>query len=219
AAAGGWAPNNYILNILLSTNDPRVERFFTTVNGFFVGCDYGLQTGNPFQAQASYFGPGIATSPEQDQWLIPSFESMFFQAEAIARGWIPGDARAAFEAAITESFVWLGVEDAEAQAADYIANTDIANWDNAGTTADEKAKFVVLQKYIALTCIDPREAWADQRRLHFLPPGFISNNPAKLSNELPLRLLYPQSEYTTNNESVSAVGPINQFTTKIFWEP
>jgi hypothetical protein len=218
-AAGGWAPNNYILNILLSTNDPRIERFFTDVNGFFVGCDYGLQTGNPFQAQASYFGPGIAASPEQDQWLIPSFESMFFQAEAIARGWIPGDARAAFEAAITESFVWLGVEDAEAQAADYIANTDIANWDNAGTTVDEKARFVVLQKYIALTCIDPREAWADQRRLHFLPPGFISNNPARLSNDLPLRLLYPQSEYTTNNESVSAVGQINQFTTKIFWEP
>ena len=84
---------------------------------------------------------------------------------------------------------------------------------------DEKARFVVFQKYIALTCIDPREAWADERRLHFLPPGFISNNPGRLANELPLRLLYPQSEYTTNNESVSAVGQINQFTTKIFWEP
>jgi hypothetical protein len=218
-AGGGWAANNYILNILQSNNDPRIERFFTTVNGFYVGCDYGLATGNPFQAQASYFGPGTAASAEQDQWLIPSFESMFFEAEAIARGWIPGDARTAFEAAITESFVWLGVEDAETQAADYIANTDIANWDNAGTTVDEKAKFVVFQKYIALTCIDPREAWADERRLHFLPPGFISHNPSKLANELPLRLLYPQSEYTTNNESVTAVGDINQFTTKIFWEP
>jgi hypothetical protein len=218
-AAGGWAPNNYILSILQSSNDPRIERFFTTVGGFFVGCDYGLVTGNPFQAQASYFGPGIARSPDQDQWLIPSFESMFFQAEAIARGWMPGDARAAFEAAITESFVWLGVEDAEAQAADYIANADIANWNNAGTTVKEQVDFIVFQKYIALTCIDPREAWADERRLHFLPPGFISYNPSRLENELPLRLLYPQSEYTTNSESVSAVGQINQFTTKIFWEP
>jgi hypothetical protein len=218
-AGGGWAANNYILNILQSNNDPRIERFFTDVNGFYVGCDYGLATGNPFQAQASYFGPGIAGSAEQDQWLIPSFESMFFQAEAIARGWMPGDAKAAFEAAITESFVWLGVEDAETQAADYIANSDIANWANAGTSAEEQAKFIVFQKYIALTCIDPREAWADERRLHFLPDGFISHNPAKLANELPLRLLYPQSEYTTNNESVTAVGDINQFTTKIFWEP
>jgi hypothetical protein len=218
-AAGGWAPNNYILNILQATSDPRIERFFTTAGGFFVGCDYGAITGNPFQAQASYFGPGIAASPEQDQWLMPSFESMFFQAEAIARGWMPGDAKAAFEAAITESFVWLGVEDAEAQAAAYIADTDIANWDNAGSTVDDKVDFIVFQKYIALTCIDPREAWADERRLHFLPPGFISNNPGRLANELPLRLLYPQSEYTTNNESVSAEGTIDQFKTKIFWEP
>jgi len=220
-AAGGWAPNNYILNILLSTNDPRIERFFTTVGGFFVGCDYGLVTGNPFQAQASYFGPGVARSADQDQWLIPSFESMFFKAEAIARGWITdqGTAEDAFDAAITESFVWLGVDDAETAAADYIASNDIANWANAGSTPEEQAKFVVFQKYIALTCIDPREAWADQRRLYFLPEGFISVNPSRLEDQLPLRLLYPQSEYTTNNESVSAVGTINQFTTKIFWEP
>jgi hypothetical protein len=144
---------------------------------------------------------------------------MFFQAEAIVRGWMPGDARAAFEAAITESFVWLGVPDAETAAADYIANTDIANWDNAGDNAEDQAKFIALQKYIANTCIDPRESWADERRLNFLPEGFISNNPGKLSNTLPLRLLYPQSEYTTNNESVSDVGTINQFTTKIFWQP
>jgi hypothetical protein len=220
-AAGGWAPNNYILNILLSTNDPRIERFFTTVNGFYVGSDYGLVTGNPFQAQASYFGPGIAGSADQDQWLMPSFESMFFKAEAIARGWITdqGTAKDAFEAAITESFVWLGVEDAEAAAADYIATNDIANWENAGSTPEEQAKFIVFQKYIALTCIDPREAWADERRLHFLPEGFISVNPSRLADELPLRLLYPQSEYTTNAESVQAVGTINQFTTKIFWQP
>ncbi|QEC70053.1 SusD/RagB family nutrient-binding outer membrane lipoprotein [Panacibacter ginsenosidivorans] len=218
-AATGYAPNNYILNILGSTNDPRIERFFTTVGGFYVGCDYGLITGNPFGAQASYFGEGIAKSGDQDQWLIPSFESMFFEAEAIARGWMPGDARTAFEAAITESFVWLGVEDAETAAADYIANTDIANWDNAGETAEDQAKFIALQKYIAITCIDAREAWADQRRLHFLPEGFITFNPSRLADELPLRLLYPQSEYTTNAESVQAVGTINQFTTKIFWEP
>lgn len=218
-AAQGYTPNNYILNILLSTNDERITRFFTTVGGFYIGCDYGLVTGNPFGAQASYFGDGIVGSAEQDQWLYPSFESLFLQAEAIARGWMPGDARTAFEAAITESFVWLGVEDAEAAAADYILNTPEANWDNAGESIDEQAKFIAFQKYIANTCIDPRESWADQRRLHFLPEGFISVNPSRLADELPLRLLYPQSEYTTNSESVLAVGTINQFTSKLFWQP
>ena len=59
---------------------------------------------------------------------------MFLQAEAIARGWMPGNAKTAYEAAVTESFVWLGVPDAVNAAADYMANSPIANWDNAGTT-------------------------------------------------------------------------------------
>ncbi|MBG9376915.1 SusD/RagB family nutrient-binding outer membrane lipoprotein [Panacibacter sp. DH6] len=218
-AAGGYAPNNYILSLLLNYNDPRTDRFFTTAGGFFVGSDYGLVTGNPTQSQASYFGPGVARSADQDQWLIPSFEGMFFEAEAIARGWMAGDARAAYEAAVTESFVWLGVEDAANEAALYMTDNEIATWDNAGATVAEQADFIALQKYIALTTIDPREAWADERRLHFLPDGFISNNPGRIGNSLPLRLLYPQSEYTTNNENVSAVGDIDQFTTKIFWQP
>jgi hypothetical protein len=70
-----------------------------------------------------------------------------------------------------------------------------------------------------MCCIDPLEAWADERRLHFLPEGFISANPSRISNTLPVRLLYPQSEYTTNGASVTAEGDIDQFTSKIFWQP
>ena len=150
---------------------------------------------------------------------MPSFESMFLYAEAVARGWIAGDAKAAYESAVTESFVWLGVPDAEAEAADYLANSDIAIW-NEGASVSVKIKQIVYQKYIALTGIDPLESYSDQRRLHFLPDnGYISANPAKVSNTLPLRLLYPQSEYTTNSSSVSAVGTIDPFNTKLFWEP
>jgi hypothetical protein len=68
--------------------------------------------------------------------------------------------------------------------------------------------------------IDPLEAWCDQRRLHFLPDNdFISANPSRISNILPVRLLYPQTEYTTNSENVNAEGNIDQFTSKIFWQP
>ena len=220
-AASGYAPNDYIINIFSSTNDPRVSRFFTQASGGgYVGPVYGLPNGNPTQAQCSYFGPALLSSAEQDQWIFPSFESLFLKAEAIARGWMPGDAKTAFEDAITESFVWLGAADAENAAASYISdNPDIGDWSNAGSTADAKAKFVVFQKYLAMCCIDPREAWADQRRLNFLPDGFISVNPNRISNKLPLRLLYPQSEYTTNSESVLKEGTINQFTSKIFWQP
>ena len=219
-ATTGWNANAYIVNILSNNNDPRISRFFTPVGSSYVGDTYGDDPqNNPGFANSSYFGPGLISSPSQDQWIYPPFESMFLQAEAIARGWMPGDAKAAYEAAVTESFVWLGVADAESAAADYMANASIANWDNAGTTVSSQVKFIVFQKYIADCCIDPLESWADERRLHFLPPGFISANTSKISNTLPLRLLYPQSEYTTNGQSVQAEGDINQFNSKIFWQP
>jgi hypothetical protein len=132
---------------------------------------------------------------------------------------MPGNAQEAYEAAVKESFNWLGITDAETAATDYLISYANANWANAGSTPEEQAKFIVFQKYIAMCCIDPLEAWADERRLHFLPEGYISVNPSRISDVLPVRLLYPQSEYTTNSENVKAQGEINQFTSKIFWQP
>jgi hypothetical protein len=185
-----------------------------------LGGDFGLFTGNPTSSQISYFGPGLNKSADQNQFIYPSYESLFLKAEAVARGWMQGNAQTALNDAITESFVWLGVPDAENEAASYISNNpDITDLSNAGSTADEKDKFVVFQKYIANCCIDPLESWADQRRLHFLPAGFISNDDNRVSNTLPLRVLYAQNEYSTNAESVLKEGTINIFTSKIFWEP
>jgi hypothetical protein len=212
--------NAYIVGILSNTSDPRGERFFTKVGSSLVGDLYGDDPGNiPSGSSSSYFGPGIAGTATQDQWIMPSFESMFLKAEAIARGWMTGDAQTAYEAAVKESFSWLGVTDAANEADTYMASNSIADWSQAGSTASDQAKFIVFQKYIAMSCIDPLEAWADQRRLHFLPAGFISVNPSRISNTLPVRLLYPQSEYTTNSENVNAQGTINQFTSKLFWQP
>ena len=214
--------NTYFVNLLNSTSDPRLSRFFKTPasGGAITGVVYGLATGNPFGAQSSAMGPGLAGSASQDQWIFPSFLSMFLEAEAIARGWMPGDAKTAYENAVRESFVWLGVPNAVSAANTYLANAAIADWDNAGATPLSKAKFITYQKYIALAGIDPLEAWSDLRRLNMIPnTGYISVNPGKLSNSLPVRLLYPQVEYTTNSANVSAQGAQNQFTSKIFWQP
>jgi hypothetical protein len=219
--------NNYILGILASSGDPRIGRFFQPAGSGYVGGTYGdKQSDIPIGSQSSYFGPGLigddldgGAGASQDQWIIPSFESMFLYAEAVARGWIAGDAKTAYESAVRESFVWLGVPDAETEAADYLSGSDIAIWDD-GASVNAKIKLIVYQKYIALTGIDPLESYSDQRRLHFLPDnGYISANPAKISNTLPLRLLYPQSEYTTNSANVLAEGTIDPFSTKLFWEP
>lgn len=214
--------NQYIIAILTSSGDARMERFFTPTATGFVGATYGDDPGNITPGnQTSYFGPGLVGSATQDQWIYPSYESLFLKAEAIARGWIPGDANAALAAAITESFVWLGVPDAETEAADYIANNaNITDLSNAGPSVLDQAKFIAFQKYIANTGVDALESYADIRRLNFLTDkSYISVNPARVADALPVRLLYPQSEYTSNSENVLKEGSINPFTSKLFWEP
>jgi hypothetical protein len=214
--------NSYFVNLLNSTSDPRLSRYFKapSAGGNITGTVYGLSSGNPDGAHSSSIGPGLAVSASQDQWIFTSVESMFLEAEAIARGWMPGNAQVAYENAVRESFIWLGVPNAVAAANTYMANNAIANWANAGGTPLSQARFIAYQKYIALAGIDPLEAWSDLRRLNMIPnSGYISVNPGKISNTLPVRLLYPQSEYTTNSENVNAQGNINQFSSKIFWQP
>lgn len=214
--------NAYIINILKSTNDPRLNRFFMLPTGggsIPVGAVYGSLS-NPIGTATSKPGPGLAGSAIQDQWIFTSFESMFLEAEAMARGWLPGSAQTAYQNAVTESFVWLGVPDAETAAASYMADNPIANWENAGSSIESQVRFIVYQKYIALCGTDALEAWCDQRRLGIPPDnGLISADPGKVSSNLPIRLLYPESEYTTNSVNVNAEGTINQFTSKIFWQP
>lgn len=214
--------NEYFVTLLGNTGDARIERFYAhpSAGGAITGTGYGRGEGNPKGANSSKMGPGLIKSAQQDQWIFPAFESKFLEAEAIARGWMPGVAQTAYESAVTQSFVWLNVPDATNEARDYLDNVAIANWANAGSTSSAQAKFITYQKYIALCGIDPVESWSDLRRLNMIPDkGYISENPSRLSNSLPVRLLYAQSEYTTNGANVREQGTVNQFTSKIFWQP
>ncbi|MEO6870277.1 MAG: SusD/RagB family nutrient-binding outer membrane lipoprotein [Ginsengibacter sp.] len=225
--------NNYILNILSTTNDPRLSRFFfpagfSSANGY-VGNTFGAPSASLASASnSSYFGPviggeldgsNVGTGYSKDQYIYPSFESLFLYAEAVARGWIAGDRNAALAAAITESFIWTGVPNAVTAASAYIAaNPKLTTLDSANTPL-ARAKIVVYQKYIANTEIDPLESFLDQNRLHFLTDkSYISVFSGKVSNIIPLRLLYPQSEYTTNSANTPKQVVGDAFTSKLFWE-
>jgi hypothetical protein len=225
-ASTGTGANDYIITILNSTGDPRIDRLFTPIGSSFVGNVYGLPAGDLIPGAAtSYVGPGLAalsSGASQNQWIMPDYESLFFKSEAIARGWMgmPGDDTTTFISAIRQSFIFLGVPDYETQLRDYIANSTIANYnDVADSAALVKARYIAVQKYIANTLTDPQESYSDIRRLDFLPDhGYITQHEARVSNTIPVRLLYPQSEYTTNSENVLKQGAIDQFTKKIFWQ-
>jgi hypothetical protein len=223
--------NAYIVRLLNAQSDPRLSRYFYPV-GFagstFVGDVFGeLQSNLPTSAQSSYFGPGIigpasgsgdptaGSGAAQNQYITPAYESMFWWAEAVARGWAPGDPAAAYFNAIRENFNWLGVPTDSATAASYVS----AHPYPAFSTADSNATFLAYQKYLANVTIDPLEAWSDIRRLNMLSDnGYISAAPGKLSNTLPVRLLYPETEYTSNSVNVLKEGTLNPFTSKIFWD-
>ncbi len=214
--------NDYIINILSSNKDPRISRFFLPVpNAGFVGNVYGDEQSNlNLSSSSSYFGPALVGTASQDQWVYPAYESLFLRAEAVARGWISGNASTEYARAVTESFVYLGVPNAQTEANNYMTNNASADFSNAGSTPLSQARFIAYQKYIANTGIDPLESYSDIRRLNMLTDNsYITIDPARAANSLPLRLLYPQSEYTSNASQVQKEGTINPYTTKLFWEP
>lgn len=216
--------NNYIVNVLKANNDPRLGLFFkpaaTPSNPAnpFVGTVYGSDPDVVFNGdRTSNIGLGLVRSFDQDQWIVTSVESLFLEAEAIARGWLAGNALTAYDAAVTESFIWLGVPKADSAANAYQINNASANWANAGATADSKAKFVVAQKYIALTGINSLEAWNDFRRLGIPANIPLSVNPGRGTRTIPVRLIYPAAEYAVNATNVQAQGTITG-QSKLFWD-
>ncbi len=225
AASTNNTPNNYFVKIILGSTDPRLTQFFQSP---IAGTDYGAQNGNKTPNGAvivgSGMGPGLLQSASSDQFILPAFESLFFQAEATARGWLPGGDAAAqslFNSAIAESFRWLNVPDAANAAATYETSVNTANWANSGTSVSDKAKFIAFQKYISMCGIDAVEAWSDLRRgVLVLPSGYISNNPTAAAS-LPNVLTYPQSEFTTNSSNIPTPtrSTTTIFTEKLFWQP
>ena len=173
---------------------------------------------------ATYFARfqiGLVKGFNQGAWLMTSVESMFLQAEAIQRGWLAGDKEAAYKAAVQESFRWLNVDKSKAAAdasfnAWYTAQDENNNGNVSYAKASDKLKVILLQKYIAMNGSNHLESWTDYRRNGY-PVIPLSVNPGRSSSVLPVRLLYPQSEYNLNTASVQAAGTISQFTSKVWW--
>lgn len=165
---------------------------------------------------------GIIKGYNMDMWVLTSVESLFLQAEAIQRGWMQGDAKTAYIDAVKESFLWLNVNGSQAAATTAFNNWYAAQAANANVNwniTPDKYKLLMYQKYMALNGIAPLETWTDYRRNGAYPDIPLSANPGRTSNTLPVRLLYPQGEYTNNTANVTAQGTINQFTSKIWWMP
>lgn len=218
--------NNYVLDKLRGNNDVRYKYYFspaatplspvsdaTTYYGYNFG-EYIPNDAPKENNSSAVSGKGLAKSNTQAQWLFTSIESLFLQAEAKERGWLAGDPETAYKAAVTESFLWLGVTEANA-ADDYLnQGTPFVDY----TMAPNKINLIVMQKYLGLVGINNFESWVDYRRLAVPTDLPLSLSPGKGTNVIPLRLQYPQNEYNYNAANVAAEGNINPQTSKIFWD-
>lgn len=212
--------------------DPRMSRFYVAGNQGMRGVAYGLPpvSDNAAATLSAVSGPGLLPNgAASDAWIFTSVESMFLQAEAAERGIIAGDAGELTVAAVTESFVWLGLDAGSAQA--YLEGN--ATYPDVDYYADGGGlNTIICQKWFALNALAPFEVWSDYRRVpyegntHFVygaPGGYtpgpaISVAPQNTATEIPVRLLYPQNEYNYNAANVGGEGTIDQFNSKIFWD-
>ncbi|TCC99465.1 SusD/RagB family nutrient-binding outer membrane lipoprotein [Pedobacter hiemivivus] len=168
---------------------------------------------------------GIIKGNNMDSWIITSVENAFLQAEAVFRGWLPGDAEQAYQTAIKASFRWLnlGGNAATPALSDAVfnawyssqVNNQRVNW----TTAPDKYKLIMYQKYIGLNGIDPIETWTDYRRNGRFPDVPVSADPTRIANTVPIRFMYTPREILTNMVEIKKLGEINAFTDKIWWMP
>ena len=229
--------NNFSLDQMKNLNDLRYTRLYRqakSLPGQYRGTVYGQLPADDVNSDRTS-GPGYGlvsvnesvfttppttlglTAATKPMWVMTSVEAMFLVAEATARGWLTGNAQSAYNAAVTESFVYLAVPNATTEAATYLANPNVRiAWPTSTALAD-KLNVIIWQKYFALNGLQANETWVDFRRLGIVQPP-LSVFGQRGNNPIPIRLLYPSSEYNYNNENVKAEGTISQFTSKIFWD-
>ncbi len=196
-----------IVNAFTQNNDPRLSKFFTlfidkvnpvdSVESIPQG-DYLSFVNKKVSPPSPLVGgqandPASATAPVK---LISAAESYFLQAEAVARGWATGDVTALYEAGITASFAATGAGDPTT----YI-NTAPAGLQalTAAVTVNDKVKAIITQKYYSMCGFQGFEAWTEWRRTGY-PTFFVPSAATTISpGQMPLRMLYPNSELTSNS--------------------
>lgn len=212
-----YRANQFAINFYKSNNDPRLAKFYAPVAGTtntFQGNSFGDQ-GVP-NSKTSTIGPGVLKSFSQSAVIMLGAESYFLQAEAALRGLITADAKMLYQTGVEQSFMYLGLT--QAQASTYYSqnNNKDVNWD-ATTSMQEKLALIIRQKWAAETWINELEPYNDYRRLRLPSDIPLSSSPLS-TGLLPNRLLYPQREFDVNGENVVAQGTIVPGS-KVWWMP
>jgi Starch-binding associating with outer membrane len=214
-----FCANVTFLNFLDSVGDPRFKYFYgQNANGGYGGNVLGAS--NNGVANTSPIGPGVLQSASMPAWLFTASQSLFMQSEAAQRGMLSGNYAALYQQAVEESFRFLQVPQFLTAADQYLTGSSNGLVNISGSS--NPLQTILYQKWIAESELDPLEAYSDYRRTGFPYFSFISAS-VQPGTPMPVRLLYPQSEYTQNAASLQAnlgmaVQPSSAIYQKIFWQ-
>lgn len=188
--------------------DPRRSRIYSPAGSSsnFIGIAQN-NVGGPVSAALSGIGPGILKSASQDGVIMLAAESLLLQAEAASKGYITGDAEALYNAGVQASFDYLGAGSSAAYLVDYPYPADTAF----------NLQAIIYQKWVALMGINGFETWIEYRRTGFPADLPVAPNQSA-STTIPVRLLYPSSEYAANPNNVPTQTSSAAFTSKVFWQ-
>ncbi|MDO8368035.1 MAG: SusD/RagB family nutrient-binding outer membrane lipoprotein [Saprospiraceae bacterium] len=229
--------NILIDNTLLPLNDPRLPVWADEKvdGGGYRGRPYGQgdseAAGDPVKNYSqpsgtaavlagTSFRPHDIVAPNAPSTLMNYAEVCFIKAEAAQRGWnAGGTVEFWYNEGITASMHEWGIADPGMIDA-YLSQEKVAYSTAEG---DWKQK-IGVQKWLALF-MQGAQGWAEWRRLDFdklMKPVGSPVSPDIGNNIAPLRLPYPLSEQSLNNngylQGVSKLGGPDKISTRLWWD-
>lgn len=201
-----------LINTLIANKDPRLYQYALPIkdtDSTFVGKPAGftdLPNATWNVNKTSAINPQLLLQPNSPAYFLSYAELQLLIAEAIARGYITGNATTHYINGVRASFLNAGLTQA-----------DFNHFkDNINTLGTATLNNICTQKWIALFG-QGVEAWIEWKRT-----GIPALLPAVGSNftEIPSRYQYPITEQSVNktnyNNAVANQGP-DLLTTKIWW--
>lgn len=235
-------------SILKGFKDPRMQVYFSPItDSSLLSGDYkGIRQGIDITSKSTYLGfSGVGKMYEtaNSVQVMTAAEVSFLQAEGVLRGWNMGGKTAEefYANGVKLSFIQNGVSgyneylnDAISTFSDYQDPINSINSFNASSnitihwseadTKEVKLEKIITQKWIA--CYpDGQEAWSEFRRTGYpkLIPVVVNYSGGTISStQFIRRMIYPQSEYNTNNQglerALTLLGGPDTGGTRVWWD-
>jgi hypothetical protein len=207
--------------------DPRLPVMFSpNAEGSYIGLD-PLDRAD-FQMQGLERSPNLYASMDSATYnrndafpglFFTAAELSFIRSESYHLGYASGDARSAFELAVTQSIDYYFDLNASSSwstpeprpSAEEIAAFASSKWEG------DPALAIATQKWIHFGCLHTLEAWSDLRRTGLPALEYLTDNTS-VDCKTPIdRIRYPSDERNNNESNYRTVQSQDTYYTKLFW--